>query len=575
MKKYCTQIFKKSALKDIVFLLTFITLIGVLSCQEEKAAPVYPTETTGDTITSPSDTITTPLDTIYAPADTVVATVDTIPVDPTITADYEIHIYTMNQMQKITTWGHDIKQDNKALSLDEAACQKLFRDGSFNLLRIPFYSRAHNIDGTVQEDHLVSLNREVLDNSSQWEKITTEGDWFGLRNVAHDKYLTGFENGFLEMASTDLTGDWNEWKLVDTQEGDGWSFLENRAFGTRARGEQSLLLELAPTSNTGSWVQWQLNDVGNGNVHIRNRGLTSNIIGAGNAYGPVINAINFAKANGNPELLASHKIYGYHKTLGNHPTWGAFLTENGIDEDGFAASIDEFIDYIKLKTGLEIKYLAPRCEQGNDWKPSNFVNIVNKLTHSTIIVGPEGAYTSNSDDWWPTIQSLVDIKATHNKGERPNWPEGSAYDWNGETSGGYNNETFYEFFNELNQSFYKGKVSGVVFWGDTHLLDQQQNRVSRFRNELLKASEYSLIECNAVDISNYAAAIAFETADVDQYKIFYSVEYEVEGSIRFNFDNELDISMLPQGAYDITKTSFMLDLSSNDFYGSFDVNIKP
>jgi hypothetical protein len=489
----------------------------------------------------------------------------------TLSAQYELQINTRNQMHKVTKWGHDIKQEGKVYNLTATAAQKIFQNGNFNLLRIPFYCLAHNADGSVKEDYLILLddtNRQ--DNTTRWKKITSEGDWFYLKNIQYNKYLKGYDNDYLEIAPTSFNGPWTQWKLVDT--GNGWYHLLNRGLNKYIKGLSDTTLELVDTSNTEDYVKWKLIDDGNGNYYIDSKGHNSYLRGDGNAYEPIIEAINIAKVNGDPELLASHKIYGYDNSTYNNRNYGPFYTTGNLDPVGFASAIDAFLDYIELHTGKTIQYLAPRCELGNDWTTSEFISVVNNLTNTTSIVGPEAAYAINSENWWSSVQSVVDIKSTHNKEGASNWPIGAEFQWNGETIGG-NGSEFYEFFNELNQSFYRGKVSGVVFWGDTHLLAPGVNETGDFRHELLDASAYNLVECNSPDITDPASAIAFETNVANQFKVFYSIEVGTQATLRFNFDGIIDATTLPLGAYEIQTNSFLLDVTSSPAYGSFDITV--
>src|SRR5690606_12769771 len=58
---------------------------------------------------------------------------------------YRAKIFPKSRRQMITTWGHDIKQEGRAANLTVSACRQIFQDGRFNILRIPFYSAAHNL----------------------------------------------------------------------------------------------------------------------------------------------------------------------------------------------------------------------------------------------------------------------------------------------------------------------------------------------------------------------------------------------------------------------------------------------
>jgi hypothetical protein len=476
---------------------------------------------------------------------------------------YPINIYTQNQMQKITLWGHDIKQKGKAQNLTVAACRQIFQSGEFNLLRIPIYAMAHNADGSVKEDYLISMEL-THNNNAQWEKIPYEGEWFSFKNRTHNKHMKGFKDNALEMDTSRDNSHQTQWKLVDAA-GDGWFHIENRAYNKYIKGNPNGDISLAETSNRGSWTQWKLVDTGNGYYYIENRAQNKNLKGDGNAYKPIIEAINRAKTNGRPALYASHKIYdSKDQSTFRNANFGPFYSSGSIDVVGFAACIDAYLAYMYDKTGETVKYLAPRCELGNHWTSNDFIQVVNYLTNPPLIVSPEAAYTVNSESFWKDVAHVTDIKSTHNKDNSPLWPSKARYDWDGETVGG-DNEKFIKLFYKLNEAFYKGEVTGIVFWGDTHLNNTDDNNNNgSFRRELVKASAYNLIKCDAAS-GPEGSAIAFQTAEKNEIKIFYSSTEPVV----FNFDRKLYSGSIPADASNVTHTSFEMNATGVKDYHSF------
>src|SRR5690606_33653507 len=127
-----------------------------------------------------------------------------------------------------------------------------------------------------------------------------------------------------------------------------------------------------------------------------------------------------------------------------------------------------------------------------------FVNTVNALKNPPVIAGREAAYADHSEKFWtPAVQGVVAIKSTHNKENSPVWPDNSAFAWDGGTVGGSQNQ-FMSLFFKLHEAFYKGRVTGIVFWGDTHLNNTPDNgKNGPFRRELVSSSAYHLIGCEA------------------------------------------------------------------------------
>ncbi|RAV28109.1 fascin domain-containing protein [Sinomicrobium soli] len=480
-------------------------------------------------------------------------------------------ISSMDMEQKILEWGHDIKQGGSAAKLTAGACQQIFQNGRFTILRIPIYSNAHNPDGSVRENYNTGLMPlSVSSDEVQWEIIPTDGGWFHLKNKAHNKYARGLNTDVLEIDSTSYTGSWTQWKLVDA--GNGWYYLQNRGHTSKhLRADNDGNITLYDNTSTGSWTQWKLTDTGNGYSYITNKGQNKYLSGGGNEYDKIIEVINTAKTNGDPDLYASHKIYDNtdHNTNRNI-NFGPFYTSNGIDAGGFAASIDAFLDYIQTHTAKTVKYLAPRCELGSHWTPQKFVDVVNNLTHSPLIVSPEAAYAINSDSFWTTdVQNLTDIKSTHNKENSPQWPLNSEYDWDGETVGG-NQDNFLSLVFKLHEAFYKGKVTGIVFWGQTHLNNtDDDNNNGPFRRELVAASEYNLVKCS-ISENEEAAVIAFATDDPDEIKVFYA---STEG-LTLSFDRSVKSSSVPSEASGITASSFDMPATGKSDYGSFIVEFN-
>lgn len=481
-------------------------------------------------------------------------------------------ISSTQKMQKITEWGHDIKQEGNEANLTAGACQQIFENGRFTILRIPIYSNAHNIDGSVRENYKTGLQpMSTSTKQVQWEIIPVEGDWFYLKNKAHNKYARGLNTGILEIDSTSYTGSWTQWKLVDA--GDGWYHLQNRGHTNKhLRADNYGNITLNDNTSTGSWTQWKLTDAGNGYSYIINNGQNKYLSGGGNEYDKIIEVINTAKANGDPDLYASHKIYdNTDHSITRNINFGPFYTSNGIDAVGFAASIDSFLDYIQTHTGKSVKYLAPRCELGNHWTPQKFVDVVNNLTHTPLIVSPEAAHAVNGDTFWTTdVQQLTDIKSTHNKENAPQWPLNSEYDWDGETVGG-NQDKFISLVFKLHEAFYKGKVTGIIFWGQTHLDNtDDDNNNGPFRRELVAASEYNLVKCS-ISHNEEAAVIAFATDNPDKIKVFYASS---TNSIRLNFDRDINSSSVPSGASNVMATSFDMPATGNINYESFIVEFN-
>lgn len=476
-----------------------------------------------------------------------------------------IRVYSKNRMQKVLQWGHDIKQENKAPNLTVEACRQIFQNGRFNLLRIPIYANAHNADGTVKRDYLVySATTENPGQTAQWEVIPAAGDWILLRNLAHEKYLNGFNDNAVEMDTAHQGGS-AEWKLVDA--GEGSYHLLNREYNKFIKGDDNGNISLVETGNTGVWTQWKLADAGNGRCHLIRKDGKRVITGGGSAYQPVVDAIIRARDNGKPDLYASHKIYDSNDhTTTRNANFGPFYTADGIDVDGFAACINHYMQYIYEQTGESIKYLAPRCELGNHWNADDLVQVVKKLDNPPLIVGPEAAYTINSEKWVTQTAGVTAIRSTHNKEHSPLWPVDAKYDWDGETVGG-NGENFSKLFFKLHEALYKGEVTGIVFWGDTHLLNTNEDgNNGRFRRELVDASAYRLIECEkAFNLDR--SAIAFETGAENTIKVFYTST----GSVNFVFDRPVDVSSIPQSAKHVTGYSFTMEATGTLNYGSFTV----
>jgi len=481
-----------------------------------------------------------------------------------------VNIYSQNQMHKITQLGHDIKQDGKVENLTIDACQQIFETGKFSILRIPMYAMAHNLDGSIRENYLIKMvPADIQETSITYEKIPVDNEWFYLRNIELNKFIKGFDDDLIEMASTSYTGPWTQWKLVDA--GNGWFHIINKGLKKFIRGSDFNRIELVDTTSTGTWTQWKLIDNGNGDFYIKNKGHNTFLKGGGNEYDPIIAAIIRAKNNGNPNLYLSHKRYDSDdfKTYRNS-NFGPFYSSSEINASGFADAIDFLVSYIYSNTGKAVTYIGPRCELGSFWDTTKFVEVVNNINSSASIVSPEAAYAINSNSFWSNeIENITDIKSTHNKAKAPDWPNESIYDWNGETIGG-NGEELNRLINELNQSFYKGKVSGVVFWGDTHLLNTfDDDNNGPFRRELVDALDNNLVECDATCYEDDGTAIALKTNITNQIKVFYSSS----SGTNLTFDGIIDPSSIPADASNVLPNSFVLDATGKDSYRSLSITI--
>jgi len=490
--------------------------------------------------------------------------------------DYTVKVNSKNRKQKITQWGHDIKQLGKAESLTPEACKEIFEDGKFNLLRIPIYANAHKRDGSLKEDYYVRMTKGLSlgEEAIQWELVSTEGEWFHLRNVKFDKYIRAFPPGSgqieppntLELDIKSYTGNWTQWRLIEA--GEGYFHIESRAHERFLRGNDKKDLALVEKESTGNWTQWKLVDAGNGLYYIEKRGSDQYLYGGGSAYALVMAAISNAVNNGNPALFASHKIFDNNDQGTTHnANFGYFYTDEGVDVSGYAQCIDYFLEFIENETGQAVKYLGPRCELGRHWTPESFVEVVNQIGYSNrpLIVSPEAAYAINSDKFWTKdVESVTDIKTTHNKEKSPLWPDGSKYDWDAETVGG-NQENFILLFFKLHEAFYKGGVTGIVFWGDVHLSQTNDDANNGpFRRELVDASEYHLVEVEK-SFSPTKSVIAFETEDENAIKVFYSTTERIE----FKFDRSIKKSSVPFGATYVTDSAFEMPETGDRDYGSF------
>lgn len=487
---------------------------------------------------------------------------------------YQVTITTSEQMQKIQQWGHDIKQEGRVKNLTTQACQEIFAHDNVNLLRIPIYPNAHHGDGSVRENYFVRLGEtSIQGNIAKWDTIAaSNSNWFHIRNVAHDYYLRGVNYKDIEIDAKSYQGTWTQWRFVDA--GNGWFHIERKGTQQYLRGLASNdRVELVDSDQTGSWTQWRFVNAGNDQFYIENKGHSKYLIGDGSQYDPIIAAINRAKVNGGPDLFASHKIYN-SKDMGvtRNIEFGPFYTTSGVDVQGYSACLDAFMNYVYDQTGETVKYLAPRCELGNYWTTSSYIQVVNNLQHTPLIVGPEAARAVNSEPFWTNaVAEITDIKSSHNKGQDPPpaWPTSFKCVWNGETAGVTAN-AINEFIYEMNQSFYNGEVIGVILWGDAHLPNTNDNGKSGpLRRDLITASKYNLVKCDAA-ASPDAGAIAFETEVQDKFKVFYCST----NTMQFTFDQNLKPGSIPSGASNITSNSFEMAATGTSDYGIFTIEVQ-
>ena len=485
-----------------------------------------------------------------------------------------VSVYTQETVQQITGWGHDIKNSYTAYNLINEACQQIFRDGRFNILRIPIYCNAHNADGTFRDNYNVDLEPKTSTGGwVQWKQVPTDGEWFHLESKAHGTYLKGWDDNDAELAATSNTGHWTQWRLVDA--GNGWSFLENRGH-SKYLWSGGFAVELNEKTSDGSWSQWKLTDAGDGWLFIENNGHNKYLQGGGTEYDKIIEAINRVKNNGNADLYASVKIYWpADQSLSRNDTWGPFLKSDGlIHATNYAACIDNYIDFFQAKTGQTVKYVAPICEQSGPVPTYKFKQIVERMNHQPLIIGPEHWGVRGSEEYWDAnLAAVVDLTATHNKDH--NWVTGAKYDWNGETKGGSGDE-FINLIKELNQSVYEGEVNTIVWWADQHLLNTNDGgNNGPFRRSLIAASEFNPVRCNVAARNSAGVVMAFETANTNEYKVFYAGTE----SVTINFDIKIEPSSIPASATAISDQSFTMPATGKQSYGEFTVakyiNITP
>jgi len=477
-----------------------------------------------------------------------------------------IEIHPGEPLQKLDSWGHDIKQGYHADNITSDAARQIFEEGRFGLLRIPIYCNAHHSDGSLRADYLVEMaSTDQTGPSTQWQRVPAEGDWFYLLNKEHDKYLKGWSDDDVELASHSNEGSWTQWKLVDA--GSGWYHLESRGHGKYLR-TSGRNVHLAESSSTGSWTQWKFQDAGDGWSYLESKGHEKYLKGGGSEYDKIIGAINRASDNGQPELFASVKIYWPEdQNTGRNETWGPFLNENGLlNVTGYAAACDSLFNHIERKTGERIDYLAPVCEQTEAVPPYKFEQVAGQINHDPLIVGPEKWGLSGSESYWDSnLESVVDVKSTHNKDV--DWIEGARYNWNGETKGG-NNEEFFNFFKELNQSIYEGQVNRIVLWADFHLEHtDDDNRNGPFRRALTQASQFRVLKSTVAGKNSPVAAIAFQTDKENEIKVFYAGTEEAD----FRFSEKIDVASIPDEATNVDSLTFSMPATGNQDFVMFTV----
>lgn len=476
----------------------------------------------------------------------------------------EIQIQSDEPVQKIEEWGHDIKQGYHADRLTVQACQQIFQDSRFNILRIPVYCNAHKSDGSLRRNYLVETAESVENEAiMQWQKVSAEGEWFYLLNKAHEKYLKGWGDDDVELADTNNQGSWTQWRMIDA--GDGWYHIESKGHEKYLRSSGTDV-HLEETSSTGGWTRWKFLDAGDDWFRIESKGHQNYLSGGGSEYDKIIEAINRAKENGRPGLFASVKIYWPEDaSTGRNETWGPFLNEDGLlDASRYASACDAYMDHIQEETGQTVDYLAPVCEQTGAVPTTRFRDAAEALKHDPLIVGPEKWGVQGSQQYWDSVlRETVDVRSTHNKDY--DWVPEAIYDWNGETKGG-REEEFINFFKELNQSVYEGQVEAVVLWADWHLNNtEDDNRNGPFRRELVEASAYHPVNTTIADKDAEAVAMAFQTGTKNKLKVFYSGLNDVT----FNFAEKIDESSLPEEAFGVSGYSFSMPATGDQDYRSF------
>lgn len=103
---------------------------------------------------------------------------------------------------------------------------------------------------------------EVVDGDftgtcAQWERVTSNGRFFFLRNVAADGYIRprGLSNGIpIKLHSTDWTGNYTQWSYETT--GDGFGYLVNRQTKKYAYSDGDVFLQESKNWK-GDFTRWQ------------------------------------------------------------------------------------------------------------------------------------------------------------------------------------------------------------------------------------------------------------------------------------------------------------------------------
>ncbi|MEP2773888.1 MAG: hypothetical protein ABJH05_17170 [Fulvivirga sp.] len=274
------------------------------------------------------------------------------------------------------------------------------------------------------------------------------------------------------------------------------------------------------------------------------------------------------KSNGvdPPDIYISPKI-------GAEPPfedWGPFLNDDGVvDIHRYFLAIERLVDYLTQKLELNISYLALTCEKTINQLPPELFNklkvLVQKKYKNMKLVAGEGVAVGPVDlsnginrsvEYWPRINQRKTILSTHNKNNR--WSIDAmdvTCDWNGESIGPAN---LLDHFIEMNQSFYIGEVSGVVFWGDGFI--DSEGLGSEFRKDLMNYKNYRLLKTSHSNKNSKSSVIAYKvtsnkvlilTASKDRYYIKFNrpisnapkfarivdnftVEINIDGNLAYN-----------------------------------------
>lgn len=131
--------------------------------------------------------------------------------------------------------------------------------------------------------------------------------------------------------------------------------------------------------------------------------------------------------------------------------------------------------------------------------------------------------------------------------------------------GGGEGDKFSNLFFKLHEAFYKGGVTGIVFWGDVHLTSTPDGgNNGPFRRELVEASRFPLIRADIASDRD-RSVIAFATENPDSVHVFYCATEP----IRLEFDRPLNPDGIPREASGITTNGFDMPPTGNTDFGSF------